>query len=64
MAIVILPVIVMSFVFAYRFRATKRRGEYKPEWCHNVLLEAFWWGIPSLIILLLSVVLWKKDACA
>lgn len=60
MLIIVIPVISMSFVFAYRFRSTKRRGEYKPDWHDDILLETFWWAIPGLIILILSILVWKK----
>ncbi len=60
MLIVVLPVIVMSFAFAQRFRADNRPKEYQPDWCHNVLLEVFWWGIPAIIILVLAVITWHK----
>lgn len=60
MLIVVLPVIAMSFAFAQRFRESNRPNEYQPEWCHNTLLEVFWWGIPALIILALAVMTWHK----
>jgi cytochrome o ubiquinol oxidase subunit II len=60
MLIVVLPVIVMSFAFAYRYKATKRLGSYHPDWSHNTLLEAFWWGIPGVIVLVLAYIVWHK----
>lgn len=60
MLIVVIPVIIMSFVFAYRFRVKRRLGEYKPDWHDNPLLETFWWGIPTLIIFILSIITWTQ----
>ena len=61
MLIVVLPVIIMSFAFAYRYRAVKRRGQYQPNWSHSVLLELFWWGIPTVIIVILGIFVWHKS---
>ncbi|MBT4884731.1 MAG: cytochrome ubiquinol oxidase subunit II [Legionellales bacterium] len=60
MLIVVVPVIIMSFAFAYEFSRKRRRWKYTPEWSHNTLLEVFWWGIPTVIILILSIITWNK----
>ena len=59
MMIVVIPVI-MSFAFAYEFNKKRRRWKHTPEWSHNTLLEAFWWGIPAVIILILGVITEKN----
>lgn len=60
MLIVVIPVIVMSLAFGYEFSKRNRRWPHKPEWSHNTLLECFWWGIPAIIILILSIITWNK----
>lgn len=60
MLTVVIPVIILSFVFAYKYRSTARKCDYKPEWCHSTMLECFWWGIPAIIILILGIMVWKK----
>lgn len=60
MLIVVLPVIVMSFTFAYKYRVKANNKDYKPTWSHNVFLEAVWWGIPTVIIICLGILTWKK----
>lgn len=59
MLIVVLPVIIMSFAFVHRYRASHKTAEYKPNWNHSVFLEAIWWGVPCLIIVILGVLSWK-----
>lgn len=61
MLIVVLPVIIMSFAFAWRYRASKRQGQYQPDWSHSLLLELFWWGIPTVIIIILGIFVWHKS---
>lgn len=55
--IVVVPVFTMLGIFAFKYREG-RNADYKPEWGHSNKLEAIWWGIPILIISVLSVVTW------
>ncbi|HAG62455.1 MAG TPA: ubiquinol oxidase subunit II [Coxiellaceae bacterium] len=61
MLIVVIPVIIMSFAFAWRYRASKRQGQYQPNWSHSTLLELFWWGIPTILVIVLGVFVWKSS---
>lgn len=56
--VVIIPVFVMASVIAWRYREGNKQATYSPEWDHNKKLETIWWGIPILIIALLSVITW------
>lgn len=59
MLIVVLPVIVMTFVFAWKFRASNKKAHYAPNWHHSNLIEAFVWGVPIMIILVLGTITWR-----
>ena len=58
--VVIIPVFVMAIVIAWRYREgnTKAKKKYAPNWDQNKLAEFTWWGIPIIIIVILSVVTW------
>lgn len=58
MMIVIIPVFVMLFAFAWKFRETNKRAVYRPTWDGNKKLETLWWGIPIAIISVLAGVTW------
>lgn len=55
--LVVVPVFVLTFVFAWKFREGKQE-KYDPDWDHNPLLEAIWWALPGVIILVLAAVTW------
>lgn len=59
--LVIIPVFTMTIMFAWRYREGNKKATYKPNWDHNHLAEAIWWGIPIIIILILAVVTWKTS---
>ena len=59
MLIVVIPVIILTFVFAWKYRASNTKAKYEPEWAHNTRLEAVVWAIPCVIILILGIVTWK-----
>ncbi|MDB6052023.1 MAG: cyoA 1 [Pseudomonas sp.] len=59
MLLVVIPVIVMTFVFAYRFRATNKKAVYRPRWASSHKIEAVVWGFPLVIVLILGVVTWQ-----
>lgn len=59
--LVLVPVFVMTFVIAWKYREGNTKAEYKPDWDHNAAAETLWWGIPTLIIVVLSVVTWTTS---
>lgn len=59
-AFVVLPVFTLLGIFAYKYREG-RGADYKPELSGNNLLEAIWWGIPILIIIVLAIVTWRTS---
>ena len=60
-ALVVVPVFVLLFTFATRYRADNPRAKYRPEWSENRTLEKIWWGIPIVIIALLAGVTWASS---
>lgn len=59
MMIVVIPVLVMLTTFAWKYRANNdKKADYRPEWSEHKLLEAMWWGIPIIIILVLGATAW------
>lgn len=56
--IVVLPVFLMLAVFAWRYRDTNPKATYTPDVEGNRGIEAIWWGVPVVIIGILSVVTW------
>ena len=61
---VVIPVIVMSVYFAWRYRAKKKSNaphhHYEPDLKENMLLEAIWWGVPAIIVSILGILLWTS----
>ena len=58
MLVVVIPVIILSFVFAWKYRARSTQAKYSPNWSHSTTLEAVCWAIPCVIIAILAVVTW------
>jgi len=51
MLLVILPVIALTFIFAWRYRASNPEALYDPGFHHSTQLEVVIWTIPLLIII-------------
>jgi cytochrome o ubiquinol oxidase subunit 2 len=58
MLLVIVPVIALTFLFAWRYRASNRKATYTPDWDHSTQLELVIWAVPLLIIIALGAVTW------
>lgn len=54
MAIVVVPVLAMTFVIAWRYRASNTKARYSPELTGNRWAEAVWWLVPLAIIVVLA----------
>ncbi len=59
--VVVIPVFILTFTIAWKYRAANVSARYTPDWDHNSKLEAVWWGIPCAIILILGVVTWTSS---
>lgn len=60
MMVVVIPVFVLTFVFTWKYHVQNKNSKYLPNWDHSVSLEALWWGIPLIIVAVLSVVTWDQ----
>lgn len=60
MLLIVIPVLLLTFWIAWRYRATHKNPKYDPDWDNSHLAEALWWGIPLVIIIALSVITWKS----
>ncbi len=58
MLVVVLPVIVLTLAFAWRYRASNTTAVYRPDWDHSGQVELVVWAIPAMVVLLLSGVGW------
>ena len=58
MLLIIVPVIVLTLAFAWRYRASNTAARYTPDWDHSVQLELLIWAAPLLIIILLGALTW------
>ncbi|KRD34852.1 cytochrome O ubiquinol oxidase [Lysobacter sp. Root916] len=58
MLLVIVPVIALTFWFAWKYRASNRSAKYTPDWDHSTQLELVIWGVPLLIIIALGAITW------
>lgn len=58
MLTVVIPVIILTLLFAWRYRASNTKATYKPEWSHSTLIEIVCWSIPCIIIGILATITW------
>jgi cytochrome o ubiquinol oxidase subunit 2 len=57
---VVVPVYVMTVVFSLKYRAGNTKAAYRPDWAGSFKAEAVWWGLPLVLISILSVIVWNS----
>ncbi len=60
MMIVVVPVFIMLFAFAWRYRAGNKHAKYSPDFHESKTLEIIWWIVPGFIVFLLAIITWKS----
>lgn len=58
MLLVLVPVLVMTVWFAWRYRASNRTARYDPEWEGSSKIEWVIWLVPALIVITLAGLTW------
>jgi cytochrome o ubiquinol oxidase subunit 2 len=60
MLIVVIPVFVMAFLFAWRYRASADGANYAPKWSHSGKIDLVIWLVPLAIITVLGILTWTE----
>jgi cytochrome o ubiquinol oxidase subunit II len=59
MLLVVVPVILLTLYFAWRYRESNRHATYAPKWAHSTTIEVVVWAIPCVIVAILALVIWR-----
>ncbi|WP_425505621.1 ubiquinol oxidase subunit II [Sphingomonas chungangi] len=58
MLLIIIPVMALTILFAWRYRENNTAATYRPNWDHSTVLELVIWSAPLLIIIALGALTW------
>ena len=58
MLLIIVPVMALTVIFAWRYRAKNEEATYDPDFDHSTGLELVIWSAPLLIIICLGALTW------
>jgi cytochrome o ubiquinol oxidase subunit 2 len=58
MLAVVIPVIVCTLAFAWRFRTHNKRARRRPDWEYSGRIEFVTWSIPAMIVVFLGGIAW------
>jgi cytochrome o ubiquinol oxidase subunit 2 len=60
MLLIIVPVMILTVLFAWHYRKGNRRATYDPRFDHSTSLELVIWSAPLLIIIALGAITWSS----
>jgi len=58
MLAIVIPTTIATLAFAWWFRASNPRAQYRPDWSYSGRVELVVWSIPTLVILFLGGIIW------
>lgn len=61
MLIVVIPVLLLAWFFAWKYRESNQKARHAPDWEHNTIAEMCWWGVPLVIIGVLAIITWRSS---
>lgn len=59
--VVVVPVFAMLFYIAWNYGEGNKKARYQPNWANSRAAETVWWGVPLVLIVILSVVTWRSS---
>ncbi len=59
--VVVIPVFSLTFFIAWKYRASNTKAKYSPDWDHSRIIESIWWGVPTILIVILSFMAWNSS---
>ncbi|MDE2144589.1 MAG: ubiquinol oxidase subunit II [Patescibacteria group bacterium] len=58
MSLVVLPVFILTFVIAWKYREGNSKAKYNPGLVRLPIYEVLWWSFPFAIVAALGVITW------
>jgi cytochrome o ubiquinol oxidase subunit 2 len=58
MLLIVVPVLALTLLFAWRYRSSNTGATYTPDWDHSTALELLIWSAPLFIIIALGAMTW------
>ncbi len=58
---VLVPVYALLITFAIKYNEKNTKAKYSPNFDRSRTIEALCWGIPAILIILLSIVTWQSS---
>lgn len=62
MLLVVIPVYIFTFIFSWKYSAQNENANYDPDLVDNRIAEYFWWGIPTVLTIVIGVLTYIKTA--
>ena len=59
MLLVVVPVYLFTFIFSYKY-SYKENAKYDPDLVDNKVAEYFWWGIPTVLTIVIAILTYIK----
>lgn len=60
MLLIVAPVVFFIFFFAWRYRDGNKKAQYSPHHRSRTSTQLVWWFVPTVIIVILSVINWNS----
>lgn len=60
MLLVIVPVYILTFIFSWKYHANGNKANYDPDLVDNTIAEIIWWGLPLVMVAIVSVLTWVQ----
>lgn len=60
MLVVVIPVFIMAFLFARRYRASAGNENYAPKWSYSGKIDLAIWLVPLAIVTILGILTWSE----
>lgn len=61
MLLIVIPVVILTIYFGWKYRDGNPKAEYQPEWDNSHRLEALWWGVPCVVVIVFAVWTWTSS---
>lgn len=58
---IVVPVFSMLIFFAWKYRESNTKADYKPDQDGNWKAETLWWAFPGILLAIISVITWRSS---